>query len=220
MSLGLSEDEALKNCLRGIYVADEKNSHREVGVWYANPDVESVSQSYPYMTVELVDYTRASYRQSSGLIIDDTSQGTVTATANRLYTYEMPVPWDLTYQITSYARHPRHDRAMTAHIINKVFPGQHGYLAVPTDTGEQTLFRHAILEEFTKRDTVEDGRRLFRTVFTVTVSSEGTSLSPVYSRTVNAVYINTTTPGIPDTVPHPPSGMPVQSAVLPPIQLL
>lgn len=41
MSFLLAEDEALKNLMRGIYVADEKNNAREVGVWFANPDVES-----------------------------------------------------------------------------------------------------------------------------------------------------------------------------------
>jgi hypothetical protein len=197
MSFGLSEDDALKQRLRGIYVQDEKNANREVGVWYANPDVETRTQSYPYMVVELIDYTRAQYRQQSGLIVDSDVQGTVAPIAGVSHVYEVPVPWDLTYQITAYSRHPRHDRAITAYILNNVFIGQHGYLAVTNDLGTETGYRHMVLEEFTKRDTVESGRRLFRTVFTVTVSSEGTAYGPTSTTEVSSVLINQTTSGIP-----------------------
>lgn len=197
MSLGISEDNALKARLRGIYVADEKNANREVGVWFANPDVETRSQSYPYMTVELIDYTRAAYRQQSGILVDSDKQGTVTPVNGVDYTYEVPIPWDLTYQITAYSRHPRHDRAITAYVLNNVFIGQHGYLAVPNDLGTETGYRHMILEEFTKRDTVESGRRLYRTVFTVTVSSEGTASSSTSTNEVATVLINSSTTSIP-----------------------
>jgi len=197
MSLGVSEDDALKQRLRGIYVVDEKNSNREVGVWFANPDVETRSQSYPYMTVELIDYTRASYRQQSGIIVDNDTQGTVAPVNGKAYTYEVPIPWDLTYQITAYSRHPRHDRTITAYILNNVFIGQHGYLAVTNDLGTETGYRHMILQEFTKRDFIENGRRLFRTIFTVTVSSEGTAYSPSSTTEVATVLINSSTTSIP-----------------------
>lgn len=205
MSFILSEDLALKTILTGITVADEKNSTRSVGVWFANPDVESRSQSYPYITVELLDFDPATYRQHSGLYQDSDLQGTIAPSGDTTYTYEIPVTWDLVYQITTYSRHPRHDRAIIAHLLNKVFVSKKGYLAVPNDLGTETSYRHLILEEFVKRDTIEDNRRLYRNVFTVTVSSEGTVASYVSSTTaVSAVKINTKT-----TADIPPGQQPV-----------
>lgn len=185
MSFILSEDLALKAILTGITVTDEKNSARSVGVWFANPDVESRAQSYPYITVELLDFDPAAYRQHSGLFQDNDLQGTVTPSGANTYTYEIPIAWDLVYQITTYSRHPRHDRAIISYLLNKVFVSKRGYLAVPNDLGTETSYRHLMLEEFVKRDTIEDNRRLYRNVFTVTVSSEGTVAS--YSQTSTAV---------------------------------
>jgi hypothetical protein len=194
MSFILSEDLALKTLLTGIVVADDKNATRAVGVWYANPDVESRAQSYPYITIELLDFDPATYRQHSGLFQDNDFQGTIAPSGNRSYTYEIPIAWDLMYQITTYSRHPRHDRAIIAHLLNKVFISKRGYLAVPNDLGTETSYRHLILEEFTKRDTIEDNRRLYRNVFTVTVSSEGTPATYVTAtNTVSTVNINEAT---------------------------
>ncbi|NBW10058.1 MAG: hypothetical protein EBR82_18725 [Caulobacteraceae bacterium] len=192
MSFILSEDQALKTLLTGITVADEKNAARQVGVWFANPDIESRSQSYPYITIELIDFSPATYRQQSGMFVDNDLQGTIAPTAGYAYSYEIPVTWDLTYQITSYARHPRHDRAILAHLLNKVFVSKRGYLAVPNDLGTETSYRHLTLEEFIKRDTIEDNRRLYRSVFTVTVTSEGTVASYVNSKEAATIKINQT----------------------------
>jgi hypothetical protein len=205
MSFILSEDGALKTLLTGIVVTDEKNATRTVGVWYANPDVESRSQSYPYMTIELLDFDPAAYRQHSGLFQDNDLQGTIAPSGDRTYTYEIPVAWDLLYQITTYSRHPRHDRAIIAHLLNKVFVSKRGYLAVPNDLGTETSYRHLILEEFTKRDTIEDNRRLYRNVFTVTVSSEGTAATYVTTgNKVSSVNINEVT-----TADIPPGQQPI-----------
>jgi hypothetical protein len=194
VSFILSEDAALKSLLAGITVTDDKNSSRSVGVWFANPDVESRSQSYPYITIELLDFDPATYRQHSGIFQDNDLQGTITPSGNIVYNYEIPIAWDLVYQITTYARHPRHDRAITAYLLNKVFPSKRGYLAVSNDLNTETGYRHLILEEFVKRDTIEDNRRLYRNVFTVTVSSEGTVASYVATQnTVSTVKINKAT---------------------------
>jgi hypothetical protein len=205
VSFILSEDNALKTLLTGIVVADEKNATRPVGVWFANPDLESRAQSYPYITIELLDFDPATYRQHSGLFQDNDVQGTIAPSGNITYTYETPIAWDLMYQITTYSRHPRHDRAIIAHLLNRVFISKRGYLAVPNDLGTQTSYRHLILEEFTKRDTIEDNRRLYRNVFTVTVSSEGTAVTYVTTgNTVSSVNINEVT-----TADIPPGQQPI-----------
>lgn len=194
MSFILSEDLALKTLLTGIVVTDDKNATRSVGVWFANPDLESRAQSYPYITIELLDFDPATYRQHSGVFQDNDLQGTIAPSGNIVYSYEIPVAWDLMYQITTYSRHPRHDRAIIAYLLNKVFISKRGYLAVPNDLATETSYRHLILEEFTKRDTIEDNRRLYRNVFTVTVSSEGTAATyTTVTNTVSTVNINKST---------------------------
>jgi hypothetical protein len=194
MSFILSEDLALKTLLTGIVVADDKNATRSVGVWFSNPDLESRAQSYPYITIELLDFDPATYRQHSGVFQDNDLQGTIAPSGNIVYSYEIPVAWDLMYQITTYSRHPRHDRAIIAHLLNRVFISKRGYLAVPNDLATETSYRHLILEEFTKRDTIEDNRRLYRNVFTVTVSSEGTAATyTTVTNTVSTVNINKST---------------------------
>jgi hypothetical protein len=205
MSFILSEDLALKTLLGGITVADDKNATRAVGVWFANPDVESRSQSYPYITIELLDADPATYRQHSGMFEDNDSQGTIAPVAGRAYKYEIPIAWDLVYQITSYSRHPRHDRAIMAYLLNNVFISKRGYLAVPNDLGTETSYRHLMLEEFVKRDTIEDNRRLYRNVFTVTVSSEGT----VVTKTTNTVPVATVNINTATTADIPSGQQPV-----------
>jgi hypothetical protein len=175
MSFLLAEDEALKDLIRGIKVSDEKNQDREVGVWFANPDVENRLQAYPYVTIELIDVSWANYRQHSGVWIDNDNQGTIEPEPGISYAYEMPVPWDLTYQMTSYARHPRHDRAIISHLLTNDFNANRSFLPVRNDIDTETGWRHITLQDFAKRDTVEDGRRLFRNVFTINVTSESQS---------------------------------------------
>lgn len=38
----LNEDEALKTALTGITVADDANPTRPVGVWFGQPDLETL----------------------------------------------------------------------------------------------------------------------------------------------------------------------------------
>jgi len=190
MSFVVAEDEALKNLLRNIYVSDEKNQTREVGVWFANPDVESRQQSYPYLTIELVDMEWDRRRQQSGMWADTDNQGTESPTSGSLYTYEMPIPWSLTYQVTSYARHPRHDRKIIAYLLSNRFTAQRGFVEVANEQGTESSWRHLVLESFVKRDTIEDGRRLFRNAFTVTVTSEGVLGQGVGIPEVRDILIN------------------------------
>jgi len=197
MSFILSEDLAIKTALGGITVVDEKNSSRSVGVWFSTPDIESRAQSYPYITIDLIDSNYAKYRQTSGIFRDNDAQGTLTPVAGNTYTYEIPIAWDLRYQITTYSRHPRHDRAILAYLLANVFPATHGYLAVPNDLGTETSYRHLILEDLVKRDTIEDGRRLYRNVFTISVTSEASRVVSTSAPEVTDVLINSITTDIP-----------------------
>ena len=205
MTFILAEDDALKAMLGGITVSDEKSGYtpRPVVVYFSIPDIEVRQQTYPYITIDLVDIVQASDRQHAGIWYDSDNNGTATPNNNVIYRYYTPATYDLIYQVTSYSRHPYHDRAIMVQILRDRFSGKFGSLAVPNGLGTEVGYRSIFLEEFTKRDYVADasegGRRLFRNVFTVRVISEMTpaQADAVATQIVATVKINTTPTYIP-----------------------
>lgn len=199
MSFILAEDAALKALLSGVTVSDEKEPTRPVQVWFGFPDVELRAQSYPYMTIDLIDVRPGRERQTSGFMYDSDKQGTIAPVTGVVYGYSIPLPYDLVYQVTSYSRHPRHDRAIIYQLLQEKFPSQLGSLPVPNQLGTEIAYCHMFLDGFLKRDMIEDGRRLFRNVFTIRVLSE---MSPSNAdnalSTVQTVEINRITTDIPD----------------------
>lgn len=197
----IAEDLALKTYLGGITVSDDKEMSRPIKVWFGFPDVEVRDQSFPYITIDLIDIVPGNVRQTSGYLVDDDYQGTITPVEGESYSYTIPVAYDLVYQVTSYARHPRQDRYLLYQLQNK-FPSKYGYLTVPNELGTEHSIRSMFLDGFVKRDTVDGetgNRRLLRNVFTVRVLSQ---MSPqvaaaVAIKSVQEVNINTTTSYIP-----------------------
>jgi hypothetical protein len=194
----LAEDTALKSLLQGISVVDEKSISRPVKVWFGFPDVEVRAQDYPYMTIELLDVSPSNERQHSGFLYDNDFRGTIAPVEGISYEYEYPVAYDLIYQVTSYARHPRHDRAIIYQFLNEKVPHKFGQIAIPNELGTETSYRHIFLDGFIKRDLIEEGRRLLRNVFTVRVVSEMTPAQAATAiGTVEEVNINIETSYIP-----------------------
>jgi hypothetical protein len=196
----IAEDLAIKTLLAGMVVSDEKNPARPVKVWFGYPDVEVRSQEFPFVTVDLIDIVPANDRQFSGRLADNDYRGTIAPVSNRVYTYDEPIAYDLVYQITSYSRHPRHDRALMFQLMNK-FPSKYGFLRVPNELGTEQSSRSMFLDGFVKRDAVDGetgNRRLLRNVLTVRVISEMTpTQAKVAGKTVATVSINQNNPSIP-----------------------
>jgi hypothetical protein len=194
----LAEDTALKSLLQGISVVDEKSISRPVKVWFGFPDIEVRAQDYPYMTIELLDVSPSNERQHSGFLYDNDFRGTIAPVEGVSYEYEYPVAYDLIYQVTSYARHPRHDRAIIYQFLNEKVPHKFGQIAIPNELGTEISYRHIFLDGFIKRDLIEEGRRLLRNVFTVRVVSEMTpAQAATATGTVEEVNINIETSHIP-----------------------
>jgi hypothetical protein len=174
MTFILSEDAAIKTYLAGIAVSDERANPRAVNVWFGYPDVEIRTQNYPFITIDLVSIRQANDRQMSGYTYDGDYMGTTPVQEGKWYGYEIPLAYDLVYQVTSYSRHPRHDRAIMYQLHEK-FPSMRGYLPVPNDLGTSTAYRHMFLESMTKSDRAEGengNKRLLRNIFTVRVVSQ------------------------------------------------
>ena len=183
----VAEDLALKTLCQGMNVSDEAQTPRLVKVWFGYPDLEVRDQAFPFITIDLIDIIPANNRQTSGVMYDGDYQGTIAPTGDNSYSYDVPIAYDLVYQVTSYARHPRHDRALMVQLLNK-FPSKFGKLAVPNQLGTETAYRSMFLDGFVKRDTADSetgNRRLLRNTLTVRVVSE---MSPqVASQLIPAV---------------------------------
>lgn len=166
----LNEDKALKAALTGITVSDSGNPARPVGVWFGQPDPEIRFQAYPYITIDLINVGVASEREHRGVITitaseDNYSPEGLTGTK----TVGIPIPVNLDYQVTTYARQPRHDRQLMAELMSPTrLPFRFGGLVVPEDNS----IRRLDIIGFTKRDTMEQDKRLFRNIYTVRISSE------------------------------------------------
>jgi hypothetical protein len=202
MTFILAEDAALKTLLGGITVVDEKAggtpTPRAVPVWYGTPDVELRNQTFPFITIDLMDIRSAPERQMSGVIYDVDRAGTSPTTSGEVYSYEFPMTYDLVYQITTYARHPRHDRALITQLMQRKLPSKYGKIGVRNALNTETTYRHMFLDEFLKRDSVEEGRRLLRNIFIVRIVSELTHYDAIQAtQLVQSVEINQTTDDIP-----------------------
>jgi len=196
----IAEDLALKTFLSGITVSDDANPSRTVKVWFGYPDIEIRDQTFPFITIDLIDIIPGNERQTYGYLVDSDNRGTETPVDGYSYTYLTPVAYDLVYQITSYSRNPRHDRSLMFQLLNK-FPSKYGNLIVPNQLGTDTSSRSMFLDGFVKRDAVESetgNRRLLRNVLSVRVISEMTpAQASTAIKNVEYVEIETTTSYIP-----------------------
>lgn len=171
MTFLLSEDKALREKLQGIEVEDQKSiadgKARTVGVWFGQPDQEIRNQSYPYITIDMLGVTRDTEREMRGIVspaylMPDTFPENVDGAEMHL-----PIPVMIDYQITTYARHPRHDRMIIGQLLHTKFPIRFGYLELDDGT-----IRRLDIQDVAKRDITEQAKRLFVNAITVRVSSE------------------------------------------------
>lgn len=169
----INEDAALKELLQGITVSDAGSNARPVAVYYGQPDKDVRQQSYPYITLDLIGvredperahrgYVNLTYVPEGVTVERDEENNIITQTS-------FPIPVDLIYQVSTWARQPRHDRQ----IIAKLFapgrlPLRFGQLPIPEDGTNRRLD----VLGFSKRDTTEGGKRLFSNVYNIRISAE------------------------------------------------
>jgi hypothetical protein len=181
MTFLLDEDEALRNLLTGLTVTDQKapsTNARKVSVWFGQPDQELRNQSYPYITIDMIDIAEDFTRSMRGkaqpvYLANPTTIGTSTTYNSTLHDWEIdyPIPVNIDYQVTTYARQPRHDRQILADLLNTRIPLRFATLNTGTNTAQGTIRRLDVLD-ISKRDVTEAGKRLFVNAITVRVSSE------------------------------------------------
>jgi hypothetical protein len=238
MTFLISEDEALRNLLKDMVVTDQKatgnGTPRKVGVWFGQPDQELRDQSYPYITIDMIDIGEEVNRAMRGRVKPDYLDNPVTMVQSvqgvqsvqsvqgvqgvqsaqgvqfvqtilgvqrvqgiqgvqglsytpttHNWDISYPIPIRIDYQITTYARQPRHDRELLAQLLYKKIPLR--FAVLQPDDG--TVRRLDVLD-VSKRDVTESGKRLFVNAITVRVSSE---IAPeTYNQLYKALEINVT----------------------------
>lgn len=174
MTFLLSEDEALRKQIQGITVHDQRATGddvpRQVGVFFGQPDQELRAQVYPYITIDMIDILRDAEREMRGRITGDVKQfGYLgpTETSDFGWDIDLPIPVNIDYQITTYARQPRHDRELLSQLLHQKLPLRFGQLTL----NDNTVRRLEVLD-VAKRDSVEQAKRLFINAVTVRVTSE------------------------------------------------
>jgi hypothetical protein len=169
----INEDESLKNMLKGITVSDGGNSARPVAVFYGQPDKDITQQVYPYITLDLVGIREDTERAHRGYVpltyVPEGFQPSYDGDGNMIQKVSYPIPVDLVYQISTWARQPRHDRQIIAALFAPGrLPLRFGQLTIEADN---TMRRLDVLG-FSKRDTTEGGKRLFSNVYNIRISAE------------------------------------------------
>jgi len=153
---------------------------RAVPVYFRLPENEVRRRTYPYITIDFLGAVRDREREHRGFATyggADTSNAYtppgMPAAGGRV---ELPIPFRLEYQITQFARYNRHDRQiMTTLMSNRLSP-RFGYLemvATVDAPDDLSLRRMDLLSGPTPGDTRdEEGKRVFRKMYTVGVQSE------------------------------------------------
>jgi hypothetical protein len=196
MNFLLDEDEALRNLLKGMVVTDQKSVNesgpqRKVNVWFGQPDQELREQTYPYITIDMIDiaedFSRAHRGKVKPAYYEDPSTGPNGLNPYSSTTHDwdihFPIPVNIDYQITTYSRQPRHDRQILAQLLNTRIPLRFAVL----EPGDGTVRRLDVLD-ISKRDITESGKRLFVNAITVRVSSE---IAPeTFNKMYKALQVN------------------------------
>jgi len=187
----LSEDKALREKIQGMTVYDQKATGdqvpRNVGVWFGQPDQEIRAQSYPFVTIDMIDISRDPSREHRGKVSPDYLRPDDLA-EEKGFEIDIPIPVSIDYQVTTYARNPRHDRMIVSQMLSERLPMRTGILEL--DDG--TVRRLDVLD-VAKRDLTENEKRTFINSFTVRVSSEVVQGVLVELDKVLSVNINTHT---------------------------
>lgn len=184
----LNEDKALKTLLSGMMVSNDKPTPTltPVGTWYGQPDLEVRKQSYPYLTIDLIDIREATERaMRNEVTLPYVPDGDTAPTDGTVVRYDFPIPYDLYYQVRTWTRHPRQDRQIMSELLKRRLPSRYGSLYIPEDDTVRSLFMTGMI----KRDTTEDQRRLFSTVFNVRVFTELTQSAAITAAQVHNVTL-------------------------------
>lgn len=176
----LNEDAAMKAKLQGLTV-DDVNARpfgRPVGVRFRLPEDEIANMTWPSIIIEHGGISKDPERESRGIVkLPYAPEGMppwadMTNYSESPYLVETPIPMIINYQITVYSRKAVHNQLLTAALSTdptRLHP-RWGFLEIPQDGTIRRMDINGGPEP--QVDIDKDGKRVFRTVYSVDVSSE------------------------------------------------
>lgn len=174
----MNEDAALKNKLLGVLVQDTNApvGGRPVPVRFRFPETEVADVTYPMIVIEHAGISKSDEREARadhpGLPYSPEGfPALADPTHSSFVTPGLPIPYDIDYHVTTFARKALHDISLTAAMLQEDrLPARFGYLEVPEDG---TIRRLDLLGGPEPNDVLDgSGRRVFRKTWTIRVSSE------------------------------------------------
>jgi hypothetical protein len=178
----MNEDRAVKAKLQGLTVTDVNAPEgRPVPVRYRVPESELAQQTFPLIVIEHAGIEKADEREHRGSVRlpyapegadrwwDEDADGyDVTESP---YIVDFPIPYDLRYRVIVFTRTAWHDTALAISLAqHDRLPARFGFLEIPQDGTVRRLDLLGGPEVADDRD--EDGKRLFRREYLISVSSE------------------------------------------------
>ena len=196
----LDEDNALKMKLQNYGTSFFVNNYADnvaipITVFFRSPDQEIRTRTFPHFAIDLIDVVPDEERmhRSAGFIVPFPLE---TATPSNGFTDvadDFPFPWMLHYQISAISRDPTHDRQL-GQLLFRMFPYQYGSLDMGVFDG---TVRRADLLSTSRQDLPadKDGKRIYRQIFTIGISSEF-YLNQI-QQVKNVLSVNTTVETVP-----------------------
>lgn len=191
----LAEDAAVKSRFMGLTVTDDRNAARPVKVFFRYPETET-EREYPFITIELIDISHATYRQHSHSRLYQSTGASTTwwtdanhpnsltywpsehqdfstyASAGAFVGAGEFVALDLMYQVSTFTRSPLHDRQLVAQIMRNQAQWRWGFVGIPEDG---TTRRFDLLD-WTSADLLDPEagykKRIFRKVYTCRINAD------------------------------------------------
>jgi hypothetical protein len=215
-----AEDAALKLRFSNIAVSDDRENQRSLNVFFRYPEKET-EKYYPFITLERINIAHATNRQESerfyyytGSTGDERSeinyfpselnaQEVASLAGEGRLRVEAPVPVNITYLVTSYARNPIHDVQITSTMLRYIVPFRRGFIEIPEDG---TIRRLDLLQWQQSDITDQEAggkKRIFRKVFTLVMNAEIPTSEFVAATAVDQV--NGTLTGFTDMASNVPS---------------
>lgn len=173
-----SVEPALKELFTGIVVSDVKGGNtRPVKVIWHQPMRAAEDQEYPFLILSgplavEVAHEREQRGRTPQLAYVPSGYEAWTDDPTQLVGDEMPLPYDITYQLTSHAREYQHDRQIILRMMqDDMMPARFGMLATGSGVNQNRRYLDLVSGPVTG-DTVIQGKRLFRKIWALRISAE------------------------------------------------
>lgn len=197
----LDEDRALKVKLQGLVVQDSNDSAgRPVVVRYRMPDNELADTAFPMIAIHHTALEKDAEREHRGRtalqyvpVGGSAGSWAVGDVPTSPFVVDFPIPYRIGYEIVLYTRKVLHRMQLLADLADlDRLPARFGYLEIPDGTPGTGTIRRLDLEGGPELEEItdQDGKKMFRTTYAISISSELPPVVGVQAATVLANGIN------------------------------